>query len=442
MKRQTFLHKKKLWRDRFRHNFEFMQTFFSFHDSSSLSIPTDNDHDSEDEKEIESMIPFHYLSCMHFSQEKAFHFLRQLLWLVHILMTQFGILLPSLSLEHIYLKKMSSTRDVVIVKSSRRDHDEHSNHDIFFPCCFGYHVHIKGFEDCIFLNTKHALFFQSMPPLFHPFHRIVKEMSSHFFSTPYRNKIKRMLKNLPFTRHDNLNIFPKYENDDTDLHCDLLSLVDIHVNGSMTSTMERDTVRHELDKMYNIFHKEYDILRSKFSNRRNIRNLTKDWLQILRLYKNDFFENPEMTLPILRKLFYQYMVERSYNHIDFKSFDLPRMITALYLWSQWYERYFHEHVWNGVLCNYNPKEVLVVIGCLDLFFEKDAFDYTEQFIDSQDDPSFMTIHEFVIDESSFTIFDVDHQKFREYLLPIHPMMRTSYLSKLSENQYKDFCRNT
>jgi hypothetical protein len=85
----------------------------------------------------------------------------------------------------------------------------------------------------------------------------------------------------------------------------------------------------------------------------------------------------------------------------------------------------------------------VVIGCLDLFFEKDPFDYKEQFLDYENESSNMTIHEFVLGNSSkTTAFHVDHEKFRAYFLPIHPMMRASYLSKLSENQYKDFCMNT
>lgn len=348
-------------------------------------------------------IPFRLLFCMHDSTSLVAHYLHQLTKVLYVLRRAVGIEHNELTIDNIYIVKTEKNKSFYF----KLNDDVH----LMMHCPYGYHIYIAGFEKCLIRHKRH-------PFLIHHFHKIRR---------PYRALYDRIF--ALFVLHEistggelNDRLYkticdykrPKIvleDGGDKDIMRRVLPLVDVNA-GCSISNVSATTIRKEITKMFEIFKKEFDKMRSKFTNVANLYRLLEDWVDTFSIYKKDFFQDPDTTISVLRKILYQYMIDRRYNHISFKTFDLSRLITSLFLWSQWYEKLLLTmDLFDHTSCN----DELSWIGCFETMIDQDQFNANSDLME---------------------IFDIPGRKHAkihlkketvERLCQTHPLLRVEYL---------------
>jgi hypothetical protein len=176
----------------------------------------------------------------------------------------------------------------------------------------------------------------------------------------------------------------------------------------------KEIIEMEIKKMFELFYKEFKIIEDYFPNQKNtLIGLLQEWINIFYHYKKDFWKDNLTTITLLKKILYQYMIDHHYN-IPLKKIDFKKMIISLYLWTQWFEKLLHST--NSIFEPFENNHPLILLNCIDLFFNHDAlYDH---------------------DINTIKIFDFMNQK--EYdincpstlytqLLKIHPLLRANYI---------------
>jgi hypothetical protein len=375
--RQILQSKEKIWKSI---QYEpFFQEFVAFHSTDCVD-----------------KIPFQNLFHMHHTSQLVSHYIRQLLVIMFVLSRVFGIHHNHLSMKNLFIQKTEFHKTFLLVI------DKHQQYMI--SCPFGYHIFIAGFEDAVFEHVSHPLVLRTIPQRLSPYQLICKPILHHSDVGDNLKKLCNKIRNHKYTK------IRLEGTEDEDYLLRLLPLV--HVNRIHQNTSDVNTVRKEIRKMYKIFRKESDLLSSKFAREALFLQLLEDWVDILSLYKQDFFDNPDMTMSVIRKVLYQYMIDHKYNHISFKSFDLSRMIVSVYLWCEWYEKLFaHIRLYR---IDYRPEKTW--IGCLDTIIEEDNFQGLQ---------SGIVLFDLCLKENKI-VESVD-EEVNERLCKTHPMLRAEYL---------------
>lgn len=378
--RQIIISKEKLWKSATLDLF--FQEFLSFDGSRPHT----------------DMIPFRYVCNMHDASELVFHYLRQFMVIMLILGRVFGIEHPRLTIDNLYLKKTHHDHTFLFVVDKTMQ--------FMMPCVHGYHIFISGFEECLFRHERHALYLKIIPKRWNPYGYVCKHILQTMNDTMPHN-FKILCETMLSTPRVKLEC-----TQDKEILLRLLPLV--HVNShskKTTSTTPEKVVRKEIRKMFGIFSKESEMLASKFTRKLHFYQLLEDWVDILSVYKDDFFHDPDTTVGVLRKVLYQYMIDHRYSHISFKTFDLSRMLVSLFLWSQWYEKLL-VHL---PIIHDNDRDDIQWIGCLETVLEKDSFTKVQGELHVMD----------LFRRTSCTI-PVD-DSVNQRLFRTHPMLRASYL---------------
>lgn len=342
-------------------------------------------------------IPFRYVCNMHDASELIFHYLRQFMVIMLILGRVFGIEHPRLTIDNLYLKKTDHDHTFLFVVDKTMQ--------FMMPCTHGYHIFISGFEECLFRRERHPLYLQVIPKRWSPYADVCKHIlrtMNDIIPQPFKNLCKKMLS----TTRVKLEC-----TDDKEILLRILPLVHINSPNETTSPTSEKVVRKEIRKMFGIFQKEAEIMASKFTRRMHFYQLLEDWVDILSVYKDDFFHDPDTTVGVLRKVLYQYMIDHRFSHISFKTFDLSRMLVSLFLWSQWYEKLL---VHLSILRD-NDREDIQWIGCLETVLEKDSFTKVRG-----------DLHVMDMFRRTSQRIPVD-DNVNERLFRTHPMLRASYL---------------
>lgn len=372
--------KKKLWENSFKKHSEFLNTFLSFEPNHSF-------------------IPFHLLFKMHFSEEMVFHFLRQFLIILYILYNIFGISHNSLTIENLQIRKTEFSNSFLFLV------DE--NHKFLIDCPYGYHIYISDFEECFFKHSIHPFYLKNIPTNWNPIYNVMKFIKKHISNTKFNNLFKNIVKNI------RINLYEE----DSNIFLHISPLIEFNrLDTTSSNIKELEKIKTEIKRTFKIFLKEYELLKSKFSNERSFGMMIDDWIEILYRYKSDFFKDPDTTINILRKILYQYTVEHSFTHISFKSFDLSRMIISLYLWSEWYDK-LSKHIF--VFDLFNNKQFTILLACLEIFFNKPSLHYEN------------TQHNIHVFDFVYDTFKI--QYCNKTLNHIHPILRTEFLYKLINN---------
>lgn len=355
-----------------------------------LSFQTSNDNHDD--------IPFRLVFKLHHANILIPHYLRQLFVIIHILGTVFGIHLSSLSLDNLVIRKTDFHKTFLFV----------FNQDIqtMMTCTHGYHIHIIGFQYSHLENIHYPWIIDKLPSIF-PYKRFCKEMIREV-KDEMGDKLPKFYNRMMGYRRQKM---PWIELGDEEIGIfDLLPLITINSHHECFQNIK--TVQKEVKKMYTIFKKEALILKSKFTRPQLFQQLIKDWVELLVMYKKDFFENPDITISILRKVLYQYMIDHRYNHISFKTFDLSRMLVSLYLWSEWYEKYLQKTL---SIVKFNYCEESLWIGCIETCIEKDEF----QGIHNK-------IHVYKFETMEDEMIPID-MLTNDRLCKTHPIQRPKYL---------------
>jgi hypothetical protein len=221
-------------------------------------------------------------------------------------------------------------------------------------------------------------------------------------------KFKKLYTKIQFKKN---YFFQKKEND---IHLYIYPLIHIHKTFSDYELLSDEKMKKEQEKMFDSFYTEFQLLQNQFGNINYAISLLKDWIDIFSLYKKDFFENPEQTLKLLRKICYQYLITHKLNHISFQSFDFSKMILSLYLWTEWSEKLFFLSQ-NDLYSS--DKHDKMIMTCLDLFFLHDDLYETNQ-IDK--------IHIYDLQSSKYSIKTCSSDLFLQ-LKEIHPVLRSNFL---------------
>lgn len=375
--------KEKEWNNTFRHHSQFANEFFSFHPITTLDP---------------HKIPLYYIFGMHQSQEILFHYLHQFVILLHILRKVFHIHIYNLSLCNLFLVKTTNMNDCFLFTTPTQHY--------FFHCGYGYHIYIAGFQDCIFKHKSHPLHLTSFPSHPHFFSTIGQESLSFLNSKSKKCRhFKTLLSHLSSPMCEWLNVGM------------LRHIILLVETSSSSSSWERETLETEIRKMYDIFVKEFELFRKQFVNEKNVLTLFEEWMEHLVLFKKDFFKNPETTINILRNIFYQSMIDHKYNHISFKSFDLSRMITSLYLWSLHYSHYLSQYV---PLCYDSQTDETILMACLELFLTKDTILHKNQH-------QSIIIHHYDFSSSNYSNMPTTYSHVLNLLYDVHPSLRPSVL---------------
>lgn len=378
--RQILQSKEKIWKTI---QYEpFFQEFVAFHST-----------------DCQDKIPFQTLFHMHHTSQLVSHYIRQLLVIMFVLSRVFGIHHNHLSIKNLFIQKTEFDKTFLLVIDKDKQY--------MISCPYGYHIFITGFEDAVFENVVHPLVLRTIPRRLSPYRQICKSLM-------HRHDVDDNLKKLcsKIINHK----YSKIQWEGTDDEEYLLRLLPlVHFNRVKQTASDVKTIRKEVRKMYSIFRKECDLLSSKFGRMSLFFQLLEDWVDILSLYKQDFFENPDMTISVLRKVLYQYMIDHKYNHISFKLFDLSRMIVGLYLWCEWYEKLLAHVLLYRV--DYLPE--MTWIGCLDTIIEEDTFNGLQ---------SGVVLFDFCLKENKI-VENVDDD-VSERLCKTHPMLRAESLYNL------------
>lgn len=375
--RQILITKENTWTQ---HGWApFFQTFLSF----PMTLPHDK-------------IPFKLLFHMHDAPKLVYHYFRQYLVVMHILFRVYGVRHDHITLDHLSIQKTDIGKTFLMVLDETQQFVVH--------CPYGYHIHVNGFEHSTFRHVSSSLITMDTPQDWNSTRRLCKTIYKRLgkeCSQEFRNMVghakrqKVVLLGVKEHRTLMLQLFPL-------VYTNTKHVLSIH---------DQKTIEKEVSKMFQIFYKEYELFRSKFSKMTCFEALIRDWVDILVMYKKDFFQEPELTMTLLRKILYQYMVDHHYSHVSFKTFDLSRMLISLFMWAQWYEIWLQR---TGILALDFSKESLVFIGCLDTFIDTDELH---------------TLHE-------LHVLDFKHRQcstqtvpenISSRLLQTHPLLRAQYL---------------
>lgn len=364
--------KKKKWENRFLKYSEFRNEFLSF----------EQNHD---------YLPFNYLSRMHFSDDTIIHFFQQYVVLLMILDIVFGIRHYTISMDQLQIRKVEFDHAFFFVLDSK--------HRFYMDCPYGYHIYLSGFEECFFKDIEHSLYIKSIPTNWNriePLASMIWGNQSNISCSPtFRNVLSHI-----HPIHFNFII-------DDELFCIICPLISI--NGDVDSeSYSNHIITSEIHKSFQIFLKEYKNLEKQFSNIEISKNVLYDWIDILCSYKRDFFNDPDTTLAILRKVLYQYLVDQSMSYISFKSVDMTKFIVSLYLWSQWYQRYLNTiPIWEQT-----NNDLITIIGCIDVYFKKE----------NHHQPKLVHIYDFL--SKSYHL-----KKCPTGIDKIHPLLRVKYIEE-------------
>jgi hypothetical protein len=360
--------KRKKWENQFIKCLEFKNEFLSFEKN--------NDH-----------LPFRYLSRMHFSDDTIIHFFQQYIFMLLILDIVFGIRHYTLSIDHLQIRKVDFDQAFFFILDEK--------HQFYMDCPYGYHIYISGFEECFFKGVEHPLYIRSVPQNWNriePFTSFIWENVSPTF----RNMLS----------HFQPVIFEMMVDPENELFFILCPLINVKHTIVDENSYSTNVVSTEIVKSFQIFLKEYKNLEKQFSNVERSKMVLYDWVDVLCSHKRDFFQDPDLTLGILRKVFYQYLIDHSMSYISFKSIDMTKFIVSLYLWSQWYERFlFHIPFWD------QPNtDLITIVGCIDVYFKKQ----------NHHQPKSLHVYDFIL--KSFTIRECPQGIDR-----VHPLLRTKYI---------------
>ncbi len=342
-------------------------------------------------------IPFRLLFHMHDASKLVYHYLHQFIVIMHILREVFGVEHYHLTLDNLFIRKTDYNKTFMLVMDP--------SHPFLLHCPYGYHIFISGFEECLIGNAPHSLLFHTLPKRWSSFRLICRSICREL--TDVSKEFKHLSSHLT-----NRKIPLVGTEDHTDVLLRLFPLVHVNATHPMAKEItDKKTIQKEIQKMFAIFYKEYELFRSKFTKMVYFHQLVDDWVDILVMYKSDFFKDPDVTVALLRKILYQYMIDHHYSHVSFKAFDLPRMLVSLYVWSQWYEK------WLLAIDMFRDRsqDDLKMIGCLETFLETDDFE----------------------EMSSVEVLDFQNRKCRTHAVvgkdindrmqQTHPMLRPGYL---------------
>jgi hypothetical protein len=299
-------------------------------------------------------------------------------------------------MEDIYIQKTNPNSLFLFILDDK-------NQWCFF-CKDGYHIHISNWEECFIQHQIHSLSISKYQSTFHQFHHILKKILDSHFS----KKLKKIYKKIKLKTHF---FFQPKEND---ILIYLYPLIKIHKKFLKHELLSDEKMKMEQEKMFQSFYMEFQLLQNQFQNTNYSTTLLKDWIQIFLIYKSEFFENPEQTIKMLRKICYQYMITHKLNHISFKSFDFSKMMISLYLWSEWSEKLFF--IYQDDLYKIDTFDK-IVMTCLDLFFIHD---------DLYDSNEINQIHIYDLQSSKYHLKTCSNDLFLQ-LKEIHPILRPNFL---------------
>jgi hypothetical protein len=320
-------------------------------------------------------IPFRLLFCMHDATSLVAHYLHQLTKVLYSLRESVGIELNELTIDNVYIVKTEKNKSFYFILNE-------SIH-LMMHCPYGYHIYLCGFENSLIRHKRHPFLIHHLNNTRRPYKalydRIISLFEMHELHCSAQCAEKKLYKMI--TKYKRPKIVLE-DCGDKDIVRRLMPLVDVNA-GTCVPTINATVIRKEIAKMFQIFKNEFDHLRSKFTNVTNLYRLLEDWIDTFYVYKKDFFENPDMTMSVLRKILYQYMIDHKYNHISFKTFDLSRLITSIYLWSQWYEKLL---LTMQLFDHESSTDDLSWIGCFETIVDEDKFDMTSELVEVFDIP--------------------------------------------------------
>ena len=369
------MQKEKIWDFHFQKNEEFQNFFFSYY-------PSKRD------------LSFHQIHLLHNSQKLLFNLLYQLILLNLILQESFKIYKYNWMKSDIYIRKTDKNIIHLFIMDEKNQW--------IIGCKYGYQIYCTNFNDCFFENEKRDYQFDinCIKKIFDPYLEIFSDISIIAFQNlcTYMSK-----KNDPFFdlhNHEwNFYLYPliskkKRNNDDIKI----ISLLELE---------------KEIIKTHSLFMIEMKKIAEQFRYENHFIMLLKDWIEILNYYKKEFYSSPETIINMLRKIFYQYLIDHQLQHIILKKCDFQKMIVSLYLWCKWYEIYLMNI--NIFDYFYKKQELTILLSCLTLFFDEDEKDIEIEYIN---------------------VYDIYNKKYykrqctsklSEEIMDVHPFLRANYI---------------
>ena len=413
--------KRETWTSKFRAHPRFEKTFLGFDTSLTHNDP--------------SKIPFKHVLHMHDHTNLVCDYFHQWLVLMHILRSVFGVHHPWMTMDNLFITKTKHRHDVHVFVLS--DDTQLSMH-----CPHGYHIYLSGFEEAWFADRTtpfrcaNVLGKQSWNPIMNVVESLTPSLlRPSGMSARTRKRWKRFCGHVrPFATD-----IPLASSHSAILRC-ILPLVNTpYLQCSrFVPTLhdphqyEPSVIHTQLERMFGIFHQEYQKLSSMFLRQENLERMLRHWTEHLIAFKQDFLKDPEPTLAILRKVLYQYMIDHKYTHISVKSFDLSRMIVALYTWSQWYERYLQLASVQVFDPHMLQEETVRMMACMELFFCHDPLPVPSS--DQSQPHSTITVHfhhlsPIAYEEhgNAYARTSTTWTEMVEKFADIHPMLRTPYI---------------
>lgn len=343
-----------------------------------------------------SKLPFPYIFHMHNHSKLLIHYYRQVLIIYLLLHYSNRIHHYNLSVHDISITKTDPNELFLFIL-------DHDNQWMIHPS-FGYHISIFPFFlfDCFYQQKKNRLIISEptlIPSMVHLFKMIIPQEHSLF------KFISECKYNISIPNHHPLYVY-------------LYPMIDI-IYQDVKEPIE--IIEAEVRKLFDIFFKEFKVIEDYFPNQKEkLYLLLRDWVNILYQYKQDFWNNPDTTKILLKKILYQYLIDHHY-HIPLKKIDLQKMFISLYLWTQWFEKLLDPSIFFSF--SDENKHLSIILNCIDLFFEKDELHlHPIHHIRIFD---FMNKSEYQM-ECSTGLY--------QQLLRVHPSLRANYLyNEISKN---------
>lgn len=349
-----------------------------------------------------------------------------------------------MTLDHLYLTKTAHVNDVYCFVLSNET-------QLHMHCGLGYHIFLAGFEEAWFedQSTPFRCSHLEQGMVWNPVVRIFKDVVAYLSNPRTQKRWLRLCQHLSsptptmplLATHGtlltrilplvNTPYLPSQDRMPTPLHD--------------PSMYDMATIQQEIQRMFDVFYKEYTALSGMFLRPGNLERMLEDWIDYLVAFKKEFFANPEQTMGMLRKVLYQYMIEHKYTHISFKSFDVSRMVIGLYTWSEWYERYLQLIVHATFDPSTLHEETLRTMACLELFFDRDMLQQPSLVV-RHPQRACINVHFFSIQipdtntttlpktkkvsrsgSTTYHTLEVPYLALYETLAPIHPMLRSSVI---------------
>ena len=225
---------------------------------------------------------------MHHSSKLIANLIHQFILLNFILNIRFNMYKHSWNVHDLYIHKMNeNVMHLFII--------DNDNQLILYPK-YGYTISCTNFSNVFIKNRPHSLFLSFVHTHSDPFYNIFS-----FLGKPYQ----KLYSNIKSVDHDFFYPFHTHE-----WNFYLYPLITIHSSPPFQKKKySKSILEMEIKKTLDLFYTEINKIHTQFNTIDNFMVLLKDWIEILVTYKSDFFQNSENNIPLLRKIFYQYLGE-------------------------------------------------------------------------------------------------------------------------------------